>query len=225
MEILKTLFALQDLKYRDFQAKLMPTVDPETVIGVRTPELRRLAKEYAKTPESREFLKLLPHRYYEENNLHGFLLETVKDYGQAMEYVENFLPYINNWATCDMVCPKVFGKHLPELLEKIRVWIASSETYTVRFGLGMLMRFYLDEAFRPEYLELAASLRSEEYYVNMMTAWYFATALAKQYGAALPYLQERRLDPWTHNKTIQKALESRRISEEQKTCLRALRIK
>lgn len=225
MEILKTLFALQDLKYRDFQAKLMPTVDPETVIGVRTPELRRLAKEYAKTPESREFLKLLPHRYYEENNLHGFLLETVKDYGQAMEYVENFLPYINNWATCDMVCPKVFGKHLPELLEKIRVWIASGETYTVRFGLGMLMRFCLDEAFRPEYLELAASLRSEEYYVNMMTAWYFATALAKQYGAALPYLQERRLDPWTHNKTIQKALESRRISEEQKTCLRALRIK
>lgn len=225
MEILKKLFALQDLKYRDFQAKLMPTVDPETVIGVRTPELRRLAKEYAKTPESREFLKLLPHRYYEENNLHGFLLETVKDYGQAMEYVENFLPYINNWATCDMVCPKVFGKHLPELLEKIRVWIASGETYTVRFGLGMLMRFYLDEAFRPEYLELAASLRSEEYYVNMMTAWYFATALAKQYGAALPYLQERRLDPWTHNKTIQKALESRRISEEQKTCLRALRIK
>ena len=225
MEILKTLFALQDLKYRDFQAKLMPTVDPETVIGVRTPELRRLAKEYAKTPEAREFLKLLPHRYYEENNLHGFLLETVKDYGQAMEYVENFLPYINNWATCDMVCPKVFGKHLPELLEKIRVWIASGETYTVRFGLGMLMRFYLDEAFRPEYLELAASLRSEEYYVNMMTAWYFATALAKQYGAALPYLQERRLDPWTHNKTIQKALESRRISEEQKTCLRALRIK
>ena len=225
MEILKTLFALQDLKYRDFQAKLMPTVDPETVIGVRTPELRRLAKEYAKTPESREFLKLLPHRYYEENNLHGFLLETVKDYGQAMEYVENFLPYINNWATCVMVCPKVFGKHLPELLEKIRVWIASGETYTVRFGLGMLMRFYLDEAFRPEYLELAASLRSEEYYVNMMTAWYFATALAKQYGAALPYLQERRLDPWTHNKTIQKALESRRISEEQKTCLRALRIK
>ena len=225
MEILKTLFALQALKYRDFQAKLMPTVDPETVIGVRTPELRRLAKEYAKTPESREFLKLLPHRYYEENNLHGFLLETVKDYGQAMEYVENFLPYINNWATCDMVCPKVFGKHLPELLEKIRVWIASGETYTVRFGLGMLMRFYLDEAFRPEYLELAASLRSEEYYVNMMTAWYFATALAKQYGAALPYLQERRLDPWTHNKTIQKALESRRISEEQKTCLRALRIK
>ena len=225
MEILKTLFVLQDLKYRDFQAKLMPTVDPETVIGVRTPELRRLAKEYAKTPESREFLKLLPHRYYEENNLHGFLLETVKDYGQAMEYVENFLPYINNWATCDMVCPKVFGKHLPELLEKIRVWIASGETYTVRFGLGMLMRFYLDEAFRPEYLELAASLRSEEYYVNMMTAWYFATALAKQYGAALPYLQERRLDPWTHNKTIQKALESRRISEEQKTCLRALRIK
>ena len=225
MEILKTLFALQDLKYRDFRAKLMPTVDPETVIGVRTPELRRLAKEYAKTPESREFLKLLPHRYYEENNLHGFLLETVKDYGQAMEYVENFLPYINNWATCDMVCPKVFGKHLPELLEKIRVWIASGETYTVRVGLGMLMRFYLDEALRPEYLELAASLRSEEYYVNMMTAWYFATALAKQYGAALPYLQERRLDPWTHNKTIQKALESRRISEEQKTCLRALRIK
>lgn len=215
---------MRDLKYKEFQAKLMPTVDPDTVIGVRTPELRKYAGELAGTPAAEAFLEELPHAYYEENNLHGFLLEKVKDYDRAMAYVEGFLPYIDNWATCDMVCPKVFGKHLPELLEKIRVWIRSGETYTVRFGLGMLMRFYLDGAFRPEYLELAAGVRSEEYYVNMMTAWYFATALAKQYRAALPYLQECRLDPWTHNKAIQKALESARVSPEHKAFLRTLRL-
>ena len=224
-EVREKLFAMQDLEYRDFQAKLMPGVDPETVIGVRTPELRKFAAAYAKKPESGEFLRMLPHRYYEENNLHGFLLEKEKDYGRAVEAVERFLPYINNWATCDMMCPKIFGKHLPELLERIKIWIGSGETYTVRFGLGMLMRYYLDDAFREEYLELAASVRSEEYYVNMMTAWYFATALAKQYEAALPYLTGRRLDAWTHNKAIQKALESRRITPEQKTYLRTLRVK
>ena len=224
-EVREKLFAMQDLEYRDFQAKLMPGVDPETVIGVRTPELRKFAAAYAKTPEAGEFLRMLPHRYYEENNLHGFLLEKEKDYGQAVEAVERFLPYINNWATCDMMCPKIFGKHLPELLERIKIWIGSGKTYTVRFGLGMLMRYYLDDAFREEYLELAASVRSEEYYVNMMTAWYFATALAKQYEAALPYLTGRRLEAWTHNKAIQKALESRRITPEQKTYLRTLRVK
>lgn len=224
-EILQQLFALQDLQYKTFQEKLMPTVDPNRVIGVRTPELRKFARALSKKPEAERFLEELPHRYYEENNLHGFLLETVKDYHRAMAYVETFLPYIDNWATCDMVCPRVFGKHLPELLEKIRVWIRSGETYTVRFGLGMLMRFYLDQAFLPEYLELAAAVESEEYYVNMMKAWYFATALAKQYEAALPYLQQRRMDPWTHNKAIQKAIESRRIGEEQKAYLRTLRVR
>lgn len=224
-EVQEELLSMQDLQYRDFQRKLMPTVDPETVIGVRTPELRKYAKALAKKPEAEAFLKNLPHTYYEENNLHGFLLETVKDYEEAVRLVEEFLPYIDNWATCDMMCPKVFGKHLEKLLPKIREWIRSPETYTIRFGIGMLMRYYLDDAFRPEYLELAASVRSEEYYVNMMTAWYFATALAKQYEAALPYLAGHRLEPWTHNKAIQKAVESRRITQEQKIYLRTLRVK
>lgn len=223
--IQEQLFALQDLKYRDFQRKLMPTVDPETVIGVRTPELRKLARSYGRQPESREFLKCLPHLYYEENNLHAFLLETIRDYGRAMEEVERFLPYVDNWATCDQMSPKVFGKHLTELLEKIRLWIASPETYTVRFAIGMLMRFYLDEAFRPEYPELVSGVRSEEYYVNMMIAWYFATALAKQYDAVLPYLEQKKLEKWTHNKTIQKAVESYRITPEQKAYLKTLKIK
>lgn len=224
-DIRERLFERQDLQYREFQAKLMPTVDPETVIGVRTPELRALAKAYAKTPESREFLKLLPHKYYEENNLHGFLLETVKDYGEAVQYVEAFLPYVDNWATCDMMCPKVFGTHLPQLSDKIREWIEAPGVYTVRYAIGMLMRYYLDDAFLPEYPAMVAAVRSEEYYVNMMIAWYFATALAKQYEAVLPYLTERRLEPWTHNKAIQKAVESRRITAEQKAYLRTLKVK
>lgn len=224
-DIRERLFERQDLQYREFQAKLMPTVDPETVIGVRTPELRALAKAYAKTPESREFLKLLPHKYYEENNLHGFLLETVKDYGEAVQYVEAFLPYVDNWATCDLLSPKAFRKHPPELRKQIRRWVEDAHTYTVRFGLGMLMNFYLDEGFQMEDLDLAAGVRREEYYVKMMAAWYFATALAKQYDAALPYLRQRRLDRWTHNKTIQKAVESYRITPEQKDELRSLRWK
>lgn len=224
-DIRERLFERQDLQYREFQAKLMPTVDPETVIGVRTPELRALAKAYAKTPESREFLKLLPHKYYEENNLHGFLLETVKDYGEAVQYVEAFLPYVDNWATCDLLSPKAFRKHPPELRKQIRRWVEDAHTYTVRFGLGMLMSFYLDEGFQMEDLDLAAGVRREEYYVKMMAAWYFATALAKQYDAALPYLRQRRLDRWTHNKTIQKAVESYRITPEQKDELRSLRWK
>ena len=223
-EIRERLFELQDPQYRDFQTKLMPEVDPETVIGVRTPPLRKLAREYAKHPKAAEFLNTLPHAYYEENNLHGFLLETIGDYSLAVSRVEKFLPYINNWATCDMMCPKVFGEHLPELLEKIRIWLRTEDTYTVRFAIGMLMRFYLDDAFRSEYPEMVAEVRSGEYYINMMVAWYFATALAKQYEAVLPYLTGRRLSPWTHNKAIQKAVESRRITEEQKTYLRTLRV-
>lgn len=219
------LFALQDLKYRDFQCKLMPTVPTETVIGIRTPELRKYAKTFSKTPEAAEFLKILPHRYYEENNLHGFLIESMRDYGQVIAALDTFLPYVDNWATCDLMRPKVFQKHLPELLEEIRRWMASDRTYTIRFGMEMLMTFYLDEAFRPEYLDWVAEVRSQEYYVNMMIAWYFATALAKQYGAALPYIENHRLEPWTHNKAIQKAIESYRITEEQKMYLRTLKVK
>ncbi|NLB51510.1 MAG: DNA alkylation repair protein, partial [Syntrophomonadaceae bacterium] len=210
------LFEMQDLKYKEFQCKLMPTVNPETVIGVRTPELRKFAREFSQTPQAAEFLKILPHTYYEENNLQGFLIERIKDYDTAIAAVEAFLPYIDNWATCDLISPKIFKKHLPELYKKINVWLKSSHTYTVRFGIGMLMSFYLDEEFKPEMLELVAGVRSQEYYINMMIAWYFATALAKQYDAALPFLQEQRLEKWTHNKTIQKAIESYRINDDVK---------
>lgn len=219
------LFSLQDIKYRDFQCRLMPSVAPETVIGVRTPELRRLAKEFSKTPGSAEFLKALPHSYYEENNLHGFLIETIKDYGKAMEALEAFLPYIDNWATCDMISPKLFKKHPEELYEKIKLWLKSKHTYTVRFGIGMLMSFFLDDSFEPQMPLLVADVKSHEYYVNMMIAWYFATALAKQYDAVLPVLQQQRLDEWTHNKAISKALESFRIQSAQKAYLRTLKIR
>lgn len=219
------LFELRDLKYREFHSKLMPTVDPDLIIGVRTPKLRNFAKEFGKMPEAEGFLKILPHKYYEENNLHGFLVESIKDYGECVMAVNTFLPYVDNWATCDLMRPKVFKKHLPELLEEIRRWLETDETYTVRFGLEMLMTFYLDEQFDIGYPELVAGVRSEEYYVNMMIAWYFATALAKQYEAALPYIEEQRLDKWTHNKAIQKAVESYRISPEQKAYLRTLKVK
>lgn len=219
------LFAMQDLKYRDFQCKLMPTVDPDTVIGVRTPELRKLAHVFSREPEAADFLQNLPHKYYEENNLHGFLIEGMKDYGQVISALDAFLPYVDNWATCDLMRPKIFRKHLPELREQIKRWMASDHVYTIRFGIEMLMTFFLDDQFQPEYLDWVADVRSEEYYVNMMIAWYFATALAKQYDAALPYLQEHRLEPWTHNKTIQKAIESYRITDEQKAYLRSLRVK
>lgn len=231
--ILSRLLELQDLKYRDFQCKLMPTVDRETVIGVRTPELRKLAKEFAKAPGDKpesetpamEFLKILPHKYYEESNLHGFLIETIKDYDQVIASLDDFLPYVDNWATCDLMSPKVFRKHLPELLGKIKEWLKSDRTYTIRFGIEMLMSFYLDEQFKQEYLALVAGVKSQEYYVNMMIAWYFATALAKQYDATLPYIEQHRLETWTNNKAIQKAIESYRITDEQKAYLRTLKTK
>ena len=224
-EILKRLLTLQDLKYKDFQAKLMPTVEKNTIIGVRTPELRRLAKEFAKRKDVGAFLDALPHGYYDENNLHGFILFEEKDFDRVISRVDAFLPYIDNWATCDLLSPKVFMKHKAELLPHIRRWLASGKVYTVRFGIEMLMSHYLDEDFAPEYPDWVAAVRSEEYYVNMMIAWYFATALAKQYEAALPYLVEQRLAPWTHNKTIQKAIESYRITDEQKAYLRSLKRK
>lgn len=223
LHIQEKLFGLQDLKYKEFQCKLMPTVSPETVIGVRTPELRKMAKGLSMEPEIKEYLEILPHRYYEENNLHGFLLERLEDYYEAVAAVDEFLPYVDNWATCDSMKPKVFKKHLPELLTNIQKWISDQHTYTVRFGIGMLMGFYLDDEFSIEYPEWVAGIRSEEYYINMMIAWYFATALAKQWNAVIPYIEERRLDKWTHNKTIQKAVESYRITKEQKAYLRTLK--
>lgn len=222
--ISEELFALQDTEYQTFQSKLMPTIPPETVIGVRTPLLRKRAKELAGTPQAESFLHDLPHRYYEENNLHAFLIEKIRDYDTALAETERFLPYINNWATCDCFCPKVFAKHKEELLIPLRRWLGSDQTYTVRYAMGMLMRYYLDEDFQPDYLAWVAGVHSEEYYLNMMRAWYFATALAKQPDAVLPWLTDRRLDVWTHNKTIQKAVESYRIPPERKQQLRELRI-
>ena len=223
--IREDLFAMQDLSYRDFHSRLMPDVDKAAVIGVRIPELRKYVKELAKDPEIQEFLDDLPHQYYEENNVHGFLIQQMKEYEKCMEELEKFLPYINNWATCDMTSPKVFKKHKEELLEAVRRWIASDHVYTVRYGIGMLMQHYLDEDFREEYPQMVSEIQSEEYYVNMMIAWYFATALAKQYETILPYIEKQKLDVWTHNKTIQKACESYRITPEQKAYLRTLKIK
>ena len=222
-EIWEALWRLQDVPYRDFLVRLIPTVDPETVVGVRTPALRKLAKELSGREDIGVFLNALPHSLFEENQLHAFVLDGMKDYEQCVQAVSRFLPYVDNWATCDQLSPKVFRRHRAELLSPIRRWIAGGETYAVRFGIGMLMTHYLDDAFDPAYPALVASVRSEEYYVRMMAAWYFATALAKQYEAVLPYLEEQRLDPWTHNKTIRKAIESFRITEEQKAYLRGLK--
>lgn len=221
--ITEKLFALRDEAYKSFNSALIPTVDPDTIIGVRTPALRALAKRLHGTAEAQRFMAQLPHKWYEENNLHAFLIEHIRDYDECTAATESFLPYIDNWATCDGFSPKVFKKHLPELLEKIKVWIDSEHTYTVRYAMGMLMRYYLDEEFSPEYPEMVATVKSEEYYIRMMQAWYFATALAKQYDAVLPYLTGHRLDGWTHNKTIQKAVESYRITPEQKAYLRTLK--
>ena len=197
-------------------------MDEARIIGVRIPALRKYAKELS-AEAGIKYLDLLPHHYIEENNLHAFLIERIGDYGECMKAVNAFLPFIDNWATCDSLRPKVFKKHLPELLEQIKIWINSDHVYTVRFGLEMLMCYYLDGAFRPEYLTLAASVKSGEYYVNMMLAWFFATALAKQYEATLPFIENNTLDKWTHNKTIQKAVESYRITDEQKQYLKTLK--
>ena len=221
-EIRDRLFELQDTEYRDFHSRLMPTIDKELVIGVRMPQLRKLMKELKGTGLAEEFLQTLPHRYYEENNLHMLLIGQIPDYEECIDRLNTFLPYVDNWVTCDMSGPEVFKKHLPELLKEIAKWLASEETYTVRYGIGMLLRHYLDEAFDPEYLKKVAKIDSKEYYIKMMVAWYFATALAKQYDHALPYLEEHSLERWIHNKTIQKAVESYRITPEQKAYLKTL---
>ena len=222
-ELQTTLFGLQDLKYRDFHSRLMPGIDKDTVIGIRTPVLRKFAKNFAGTTEAETFLQELPHQYYEENNLHMMLLAGIKEYEKCVCEVERFLPYINNWATCDLPAPKCFAKHKEELLPKIRTWMVSDHTYTIRYGIEMLMNLYLEEDFKPEYPKLVVAVQSEEYYVNMMIAWYFATALAKQWDAVIPYLEQRKLSPWVHRKTIQKAVESYRITDEQKIYLKSLR--
>ena len=223
-DLYKKLKSCQDLKYRDMQIKIIPSVDPETIIGVRTPELKSMAKEIYKSGDYKDFLKELPHEYFEENQLHAFIISGIKDLNECMEEVEIFIPYIDNWATCDQLSPKVFKKNRKELLKHIKKWIKSRKTYTVRFGVGMLMEHFLDEDFAPEYPEMVSKLRSEEYYINMMIAWYFATAMAKQYEQVIPYIEEKRLDTWTHNKTIQKCVESNRITDEKKAYLKTLKI-
>ena len=221
-DIRQKLLEMQDPDYREFLIKLIPSVIPDRVIGIRTPELRKLAKEILKREDLSDFLNDLPHAFFEENQLHAFVISGMKDYDACMSALERFLPYVDNWATCDQMSPKVFKKHKSELMEHIRCWIASDECYTVRFGIGMLMEHFLDDDFVPAYPEMAAAVVSEEYYVRMMIAWYFATALAKQYDAAIPYVEENRLDSWTHNKTIRKAFESYRIDPDKKAYLRSL---
>ena len=223
MNLQARLFELQDLQYRQFQCRLMPTVDPDTVIGVRIPLLRKLAKEFAKTSEAEAFLQQLPHTYYEENCLHGFLIEQIKDFDSCVTALDQFLPHVNNWATCDMTSPKALRQDVSRWLPVVRRWLQSDQTYMVRFGILTMMRQGLEEQFSDEYLRIVSVIRSNEYYVNMMIAWFFAEALVKQYDAALPYLQQNCLDIWTHNKAIQKARESYRISESQKAYLKTLK--
>ena len=222
-DIEKELYKLQDKEYRDFHKKLMPTVDEKTIIGVRTPASRKLAKQMAKREDIDKFLSDLPHKYFDMNQLHAFIVSGMKDYDRAVEEVERFLPYVDNWATCDQLSPKIFKKNLKDLYKHIREWIASDKTYTKRFGIGMLMEHYLDDAFELKYPRLVARVRSDEYYVNMMIAWYFATALAKKWDITIKYIEDKKLSSWVNNKTIQKAVESYRITNEQKTYLKSLK--
>ena len=221
-ELQKALFSLQDEKYREMQLHLIPNISPDVIIGVRTPELRKLAKEIE---DAESFKKSLPHDYFEENQVHSFLLERSKDFDATISDVEAFLPYVDNWATCDQLRPKVFRKHRQELLPHIQRWLASEHPYSIRFGIGMLMSHYLDADFDSSFPEMAVAVQNEDYYVKMMVAWYFATALSKQYDAILPFISEYRLDKWMHNKAIQKAVESFRITPEQKAILKQYRIK
>ena len=223
-EIVDLLFCKQDIKYRDFQAPLFPNVEKERMIGVRTPELKKLAKELFGSETAKKFIETLPHYYFDENQLHAFLISLIKDYQICLNEVDRFLPYVDNWGTCDQLSPKAFAKHKDELIVSIKKWLKSKHTYTIRFAIGMLMQHYLDESFKEGYMTLVASVKSEEYYINMMIAWYFATALAKQYKNAIRFLEDHKLSPWVHNKTIQKAVESYRITDEQKIYLKSLKI-
>lgn len=223
--VFQRLSELSDPTYRDFHAGLIPNISPETILGVRVPALRKLARELRGSAEAQEFMAALPHEYYDENCLHGLLINDIKDFGATVSALDAFLPYVDNWAVCDLISPRSFKSRPPELAAHVRRWLESSHSYTVRFGIGVLMSFYLDEGFEPAQLESVAERCCEEYYVNMMVAWYFATALAKQPEAALPYIENRRLSRWTHNKAIQKSIESRRIPDETKAYLKTLRWK
>ena len=223
--IQEELFQLQDIKYRDFQIKLIPGSDISNMIGVRTPELRKIAKKMVKEKSYQSFLEELPHQYFDENQLHAFIISEIKDYDECLFLIHKFLPYVDNWATCDQMSPKVFRKNKDKVLKEIKRWINSSKTYVIRFGIGTLMQYYLDSEFKSEYLDMVARIQSDEYYVNMMIAWFFATALAKQYENTILYFENKKLDRWTHNKALQKGIESNRISREQKEYLRKLKIK
>ena len=225
MEIQKELFSLQDKEYMKFLSKLTPNVSEDTIIGVRIPEIRKLAKKLVKNNEYEDFLKELPHKYYDENLLHGAIISENKDFENCIELLNSFLPFVDNWAVCDTISPKIFKKHKKELIEKIKEWSQSDKTYTCRFGVEMLMTHFLDEDFKKEYLEIVADIHSEEYYVKMVIAWFFATALTKQWDYAVIYLENNRLDVWVHNKTIQKARESLRILEDKKGYLKGLKRK
>ncbi len=221
--IREELFKLQDKKYKDFQAKLIPGISSDLVIGVRTPELRNLAKKVVKENNYSSFLSDLPHKYFDEKQLHAFIISEIKDYDECINYINKFLPYVDNWATCDQMSPKIFKNHKDDLIKCIKKWIKSKKTYTIRFGIGMLMQYFLDDDFKIEYLDLVSKVESEEYYVNMMKAWFYATALAKQYSDTIKIIENNILDKWTHNKTIQKAIESYRITSNQKEYLRGLK--
>lgn len=222
-ELQQKLFELRDDSYKEFHSRLMPGVPPDRIIGIRTPILRKFAKEFYKTDDFHAFLNDLPHQYYEENNLHAFLVEQIKDFDEAVAKTEKFLPYVDNWATCDSFKPKAFKKNTDRLTENIKVWMKSNKPYTVRYAVGLLMNLYLGENFKAEYMELVVKIKSDEYYVNMMIAWYFATAIAKRYNDAIVYIEHNRLDKWIHNKTIQKTIESYRVPEEVKEYLKTLK--
>lgn len=222
-KILDELFELQDKKYQELQSKIVPTIDKNKIIGVRVPDARKLAKKYSNTDDAKKFLSELPHKYYDENMLHGLLISEIKEYDECIKELDRFLPYVDNWAVCDIMSPKSFKKNKTALMKKIIEWSNSSETYTCRFGIGALMQHFLDEDFKKDYLKIPAKIHTEEYYINMMIAWYYATALAKQWDDTIIYIEKNKLDTWTHNKTIQKARESYRITDSQKEYLKSLK--
>ena len=224
MNVEEELFKLQDKKYQKLQVNLVPNVDKETILGVRVPEIRKLAKKYKNDDSVNEFLKELPHKYYDENLLHGLIISEIKDYDRCIEEVEMFLPYVDNWAVCDTMSPKIFAKNKDKLIIMIKKWIKSSELYTCRFGIRMLMNHFLKDDYKDEYLELPAAIHTDEYYLKMMVAWFYATALAYRWDDTIKYLDEKKLDKWTHNKTIQKAIESYRITDSQKDYLRKIKL-
>ena len=220
-KIQNDLFNMRDEKFAQFNASLIPTTESKKVIGVRTPDLRKYAKTIS---DSDKFLSELPHKYFEENQIHTFILSDIRDIEKCINLIDVFLPYVDNWATCDQLIPKIFTKKLDILLPYIRKWIKSNHTYTVRFAIGLLMRFYLGEKFNSSYADMVIKVKSNEYYINMMRAWYFATALAKNWNDVIGIIENKKLDTWTHNKTIQKATESYRITDKQKEYLRELKI-